>query len=422
VLLDAVAVVSERLSAFDAFFLAFQRRAGVAMHLGLSFELHGTLTRSALDAGIDSVLARWPDLARVVRAGLLGVRYAGPSLRDRVLDVATSDEAFDGRMNDTIDPFTGPSLSVTWREANGAHRVLVRAHHASFDGEGFVAMALRLIETIASHGHEHEQREGGTTVQRTSGRRGARGIVSLWREKREKDRRVIADAHRRIALACARPGPVAVECDRIEGDILERVRAQGAGGGMGLRAIAAWTRAVHADIGDGGEVAVEVPVSLRAATAAGDAMGNHLAPLVFYADGTRPLADVTRALRQQFRSAITRGHLDVDRRFAAPGRWLPWPVFERVAITPITTGNATSHVAALRLDRSPRERVRALSHGALELARWTPFSPVCLRMGAALTVIDAPDELVLAVTYRANALSRARARAMLDRAREELCA
>jgi hypothetical protein len=43
-------------------------------------------------------------------------------------------------------------------------------------------------------------------------------------------------------------------------------------------------------------------------------------------------------------------------------------------------------------------------------------------MGAALTVIDAPDELVLAVTYRANALSNARARAMLDRAREELCA
>ncbi len=410
--------MSERLSAFDAFFLAFQRRAGVAMHLGLSFELRGALARSALEAGIDSVLARWPDLARVVRPGLLGVRYAGPSLRERVLDVVTSDKAFDGRMNDTIDPFTGPSLSVTWRARDDAHRVLVRAHHACFDGEGFVAMALRLIETLAAHGHT--QREERKPLQRRSARRAPRGIVSLWREKREKDRRVIADAHRRIALACARPGPVAVECDRIEGDTLARVRSKSEA--TGLRAIAAWTRAVHAEIGGGGEVAVEVPVSLRATTGAGDAMGNHLAPLVFYADGTRSFDDVTHALRQQFRSAIARAHLDVDRRFAAPGRWLPWPVFERVAITPITTGNATSHVAALRLDRSPRERVRALSHNALSLVRWNPFSPVCLRMGAALTVIDAPDELVLAVTYRANALSRARARAMLERAREELCA
>lgn len=410
-------MTSERLSAFDAFFVAYQRQAGIAMHLGLDVELEGALDARAIDRGVSAVLSRWPSLGAPLSRGLTGLHTTAradvKAIARRERDWRAAGEA----INAMIDPFEGPSLRVSWAsEGDARHRVVLRVHHAMMDGEGFAAVAMVFFAALA----------GGANGTHTSDRpvraRGVRdrALSELAREKRRRDERVGAAKHRMFSLGCVAPGPVAVVSATVSGDALARAMTacERLSVSPALWVIAAWARAAHAEVAREGEVAVEVPVSARAREGLGNRRGNHIAPLVFFVDGQRSMEHVARGLRASLRDAVERGHLEMDRVMAAPGAMLPWAVFERIAVNPSTTGNATTHVAAVRVDRS----VRALfaPSSAVKLVRWTPFSPVCLKMGAALTAIQAPDEWSLAVTYRCNAMSESRAKSLLDRALNEL--
>lgn len=405
----------ERLSAFDAFFLAYQRRAGIAMHLGLDVSIEGSLDARAIQRGVDAVLEAWPALGSPVRAGLLGVRTTELVHRERIVQkMPHDDRAVDEAINAMIDPFAGPALRVHWRDEAEIHRVILRVHHAMMDGEGFAHMAMVFFAAMANTSVD------ARAISSSRPRSRSHSIAKLLGEKRARDRRSLSNRHPMLPLACIAPGPVSVVNASLRGEALARAiqRAASLSVSPALWVIAAWARTVHGAIEREGQVAIEVPVSLRARDDLENHWGNHIAPLVLYADARRPIEAVARGLRASFRDAVARGHLEIDRRFAAPGALLPWPLFERVAINPSTTGNATSHVAAVRVDRSVRAIIE--SSGALRLARWAPFSPVCLKMGAALSAIQASDEWALAVTYRRNAMSESLAKSLLDRVCEEL--
>lgn len=397
-------VKSERLSAFDAFFIAYQRSANISMHLGLLVELRGPLAARDFERALDRVYARWPALFSPVRAGLTGVHTTDKSQRDRVLRRWRGERE---AINAMIDPFEEPALSVHAESDGDAHRVALRVHHAMADGEGFAVIAMTFFAALAGQSYEAERPAAARP-------KCAWSIAEMAREKRAKDERALAGRHRMLSLACVAPGPlstVSALLDRAAVAAIEDA-AQRGGASSGLWITAAWARAVRAEIERDGEVAIEVPVSLRARDSLGDRLGNHIAPLVFYLDATQPMPRLALALRAQLRAAVARGQLDADRAMAAPGALLPYALFERVAITPSTTGNATSHVAAVRVPVSVRAMIEGA--GALSLRAWRPFAPVCLKMGAALTAIQCEDQWALTVSYRDNAMSSARAQAMLD--------
>ncbi|MFO0563928.1 MAG: hypothetical protein U0269_38240 [Polyangiales bacterium] len=410
-------MTSERLSAFDAFFVAYQRQAGIAMHLGLDVELDGALDRSAIDRAVNAVLSQWPALGAPLKKGLTGLHTSERGDARAIVRVERERSALDAEINAMIDPFNEPAMSVGWASEGARHRVVLRVHHAMMDGEGFAAVAMEFFAALGG-GRSEKEREG---ARRKSARaRPARSMSELLREKKARDDRVAARSHAMFSLGCIAPGPVSVVSESLVGEALQRARARAESVGVSpaLWVIAAWARAAHAEVGRAGEVAIEVPVSVRAREGLENQRGNHIAPLVFFADAQRPIEQVARGMRASLRAAVERGQLEMDRVLSAPGAMLPWAVFERVAVNPTTTGNATTHVAAVRVDRSVRGLFTEAS--GLSLVRWAPFSPVCLKMGAALTVIQAPDEWAMAVTYRRNAMSESRAKSLLERAVAEL--
>jgi hypothetical protein len=401
-------VTEERLSAFDAFFVAYQRRAGIAMHLGIDAELEGELDASMVERAVDAALARWPALGAPLRAGLAGVYTTDKVDRSAIArGMGDDDAAVEDAINEQIDPFSKPSLQVRWRSVGRSHRVIVRVHHAMMDGEGFAAVAMTFFAALAG---------GAVDLPRSTVRRAARerSLPALLREKQRRDAVARESRHAMLPLACVAPGNVATVSASLRDAAMDRARARAEAHGVSaaLWVIAAWARAVHAAAGQGGVVAIEVPVSVRAREGLGFARGNHIAPLVFYTDAARPIEAVARGLRRDLRRAVERGHLEMDRQATALGAVLPWPLFERIAVDPSTTGNATSHVAAVQIDHSVRGLFAARS--GLALVRWSPFSPVCLKMGAALTAIQARDEWALTVTWRRNAMSENAAKSLLE--------
>ncbi len=412
-----------RLSAYDAFFLAYQRRARIAMHLGLDLELAGALDPAALDRAVSAVIARWPELGSVVRVRALGLSYEPlPDARARIVrPLAEAEAAVDRAINEEIDPFAEPPWTVHARSEGDVHRIVLRAHHAVADGELFVMIAEEFVAALAAPSHAR------SVASRTAIARASLARRPSWLErlsdKRRRDERVARDEHQRLPLACVAPGPCAVTSERLDARAWSRVtqRSIDARTSVALWVIAAWVRAVHRASERGeGRVAVEVPVSVRRREGLFDRVGNYIAPVVLFVDGSAPIDRVARALRASLRSAVAMGQLETDRALAAPGSLLPWALFERVAVTPTTTGNASTHVAALGVERSPWASLSDRSQGRLELRRFVPFSPVCLKMGAALSAVCAPDEAALSVTYRRNAMSDHAARALLAQTLAEL--
>ncbi|MBL8678591.1 MAG: hypothetical protein JNK05_05475 [Myxococcales bacterium] len=411
---------ASRISAYDAFFLAYQRRARVAMHLGLDLELVGSLDDHTVERAVAALLARWPELGSVVRPRAFGLAFepARDALARILRPLGARESSVIRALNEEIDPFSAPPLTVHRRREEGVTRVILRVHHVAADGELFVKIAEALVAALAGEAPEPER-----PARPTPKANGPSWLARL-RDKQRRDEAIARSEHQMLPLACVEPGPCAVLDARIESRAWAavRARAEREGTSVALWVIAAWARAVHGAMParEGARIAVEVPVSVRRREGLGDRAGNHLAPVVFFVDAREPIERVARALRGSLRQAVASGQLETDRALAAPGAALPWALFERVAVTPTTTGNASAHVAALSVDESPWSSTARRSRGRLALRRFVPFSPVCLKMGAALTAVCAPDEACLAVTYRERAMDAGAARALLDRALAEL--
>jgi hypothetical protein len=147
-------------------------------------------------------------------------------------------------------------------------------------------------------------------------------------------------------------------------------------------------------------VSLEVPVTLRRRS---DVPGNALAVTTLFGDARRELDDLARGLwRDYARHIKQRDHLAVP-LLSAPVRFLPWPIFKRVAVTTTSTGFATSHFTWLD---------HATESMAIEKRRM--YTPVCQHMGAALCALASRDSLQLSITHRTNGVSATDARALSD--------
>jgi hypothetical protein len=168
-------------------------------------------------------------------------------------------------------------------------------------------------------------------------------------------------------------------------------------------------------------ISLEFPVSLRRGNInkGPDLLGNFISPLVVFGDATHLLENLARELRKQLLQGIRRqSHLGVP-LVTAPGKFVPWPIFRRIAVNPQTTGFATSHFTWFE-QSDVRSEIARLSDGALRVTGQRIYTPVCLNMGAALAVLASPDYAQIFLTYRETAVSPSAAEQLVDLTVREL--
>jgi hypothetical protein len=436
---------ASRLSATDAFFVAYQQHSGILMQLGGEIELEGELRREDLEQMISYVVARWPRLGQALQKSLLGLKWKGNCLTGNMLRIGKGSDALSEWRNEPIDPFHEPPFQVLWIPPphvgcprgdplpnGGSSTVAFRAHHAVMDGESFVAVTTHAAHfltqaRIGKQAAPPEPAQASTLNDLISPgqliRRGRLG--RMWRYTRWLAAEARGGRSARLAIDTCTTGDTHTCERRLDADAFARLKQRAAA----LRVAptwlcaAAWMRAIHRwNVSRGWtantQVSLEFPVSLRRGRHNDrkngyDLLGNFISPLVLFGDATQPLDQLARELRKQLTGGIrSQSHLGTP-LLTAPGKFLPWALFRRVAVNPRTTGFATSHFTWFEQSDIHADIAR-LSEGALRLTGQRIYTPVCLHMGAAAAVLASPEYAQIFLTYRATALSNEAAGSLLD--------
>lgn len=421
------------LSQLDAFFVAYQERAGILMQHGVEVEVKAELRRAELEQVLSHLVARWPRLGQTLHKGLTGLRWRGECRVEKMLRVADERGALAGWRNQSIDPFHEPPFQLLYLPGGPERSTLAfRAHHAVADGESFVVICMEALRLLAlmKNGETLPHAEPAAShslaqIISLAALWRERRLPGMWRYMRWLGAEAKAGRSMSLNMRARAPGQVATRerlLDETDFACLnERALSQGVSpawlcAAAWVRAIGSWNRS--RSIAATSLVSLEVPVSLRPRRNLKDYVGNFISPLVLFGDSSRSLDSIALGLQEQFRTQVRRrSHLSVP-LFTAPARLLPWPLFRRLALNQASTGFATSHFIWLR--RAIDRELAALSRGAFELLDFHLYTPVCLHMGAALAVIPFAGAAKLVLTYRVTAFSAAEAESLLDLAAAEL--
>jgi hypothetical protein len=415
------------LSQIDAFFVAYQQRAGILLQLGVEIEVAGHLRRDHLEHMLRCLVSRWPQLGQRLGRRRLRLAWQGESRLSDMLQVCEDKQAVTRWRNEPIDPFAVPPFQVLWVPGNGKSLLSFRAHHAVMDGESFFAVcaeAGRLLAQSSCGRPALPEPEAGVKLTDlvSVGRLLRSGkLKSMWRYTRYLAAESRAGRSCRLAMKASTPGDTATcerELNRPQLDALKR-RASSLGIGPAWLCAAAWMRAIHkwnvsCGAGSNAVVSLEVPVSLRRGRSRNTSPGNFISPLVLFGDASRSLDELAGALKDRLMMEVRqRSHFGTP-LFTAPSRFLPWAVFRRVAVNTTSTGFATSHFTWLEQKADIHAEIAALSEGALEIIAQRIYTPVCLHMGAAFAAIAWPDRLQLLITHRLTAFSIEEASILAD--------
>ncbi|HEX8128958.1 MAG TPA: hypothetical protein VF527_07650 [Pyrinomonadaceae bacterium] len=420
------------LSQLDAFFVAYQERTGILMQHGVEVEFKGDLQRGQLEQVLAYLVGRWPRLGQTLHKGLTGLHWRGECHVEKMLRVTGDGSAPTRWRNQPLDPFREPPFQLLYLPGRERSTLAFRCHHAVADGEAFIIICAEALRVLASL-------SGGGTLPRPEiaaapklmnvispiGLLRERKLFGMWRYMRWLAAEAEAKRSMSLTMRAREPGEIATRerlLDETDFDCVSE-RAAAAGVAPTWLCAAAWVRAIGAwnrsqSIATTGLVSLEVPVSLRPRRNLKDYIGNFISPLVLFGDPSQPLEKIAFKLREQFKTQVRqRSHLGVP-LFTAPARFLPWPLFRRLAVTRASTGFATSHF--IWLQRTLDKELSAISRGALQLLDFHLYTPVCLHMGAALAVVPFAGSAKLVLTYRLTAFSAADAESLLDLAASEL--
>lgn len=438
-----------RLSATDAFFVAYQQSSGVLMQLGGEVDLEGQVTRRDLEEMLAHLVARWPQLGQTLRKSFMGLKWAGECRSDQMLrfsngtikpgEVGGNTEASDWR-NAPIDPFHEPPFQALWIPGGNGGTLALRAHHAVMDGESFLAVGAEATRLLAQRTGNRER----TVLHISTSARGIaatkltdlisrkqlhpRRLRSMWRYTRWLGAEARAGRSARLAMELCTTGDT-YTCKRtLDQETFIELKLQAAEARVPPTAwcAAAWMRAIHSwNTSQGAAsnplISLELPVSLRRARNKRlDIFGNFISPLVVFADATQPLERLAYDLKTQLtKSMRAQAHLSMP-LLSAQAKFLPWRLFRRIAVSPKTTGFATSHFTWFELEADLPAEVAQLSRGTLRITGERIYTPVCLHMGAALAVVASSEGAQFFLTHRGNALSAAAAGKLMNLLMAEL--
>jgi hypothetical protein len=388
--------VMSTLSAIDAFFVAYQESSGVLMQLGVEVELKGRITRADVERMLSHVVKRWPPLGQRLRRDWLGLSWEGRPRISEMLRVAENRDSLAEWRNRPLNPFREPPFQVLWIANDQENLFAFRAHHAVVDGEALAGRAAT----------------DNTDVKNRSTK--ALSVKDALQQVQQLRREAQSDKSARIAIRSTSPGPIA-----IVGRDLQREQLSGwLCAAAWMKGINAWNRLRGAATSS--RISLEVPVSLRRSRDHHLCIGNQISPIVLHGDASQPLEDLAQQLKQQMSRAMRqRMHLALP-ALSGPAKFLPWEVFRRIAASPELTGFATSHFAWFEQAQTIHEDVFRASGGALQLVDQQIYTPVCLHMGAAVSILAWPERVQLFLTHRLNALPANDANVLLDLMVQEL--
>jgi hypothetical protein len=394
---------SKRLSAIDAFFVAYQESSGVLMQLGVEVELKGRIDRCDVEEMLAHLVRRWPPLGQRLNKRLFGLSWEGEPRVREMLQTEERREALSEWRNKPLNPFVEPPFQVLWIRSGDQNLFAFRAHHAVVDGEGFFgvcAEALRALSDKKRRATDYTDKDGSFRAAKVGD--AIKNVQKLRDEAR-------TNKSARLAVRSCTPGEIAV----VERDVEITHAAPGwLCAGAWMKAIYEWNCLRGSQTSS--LISLEVPVSLRRRRDQHLQIGNLISPLTLVADATQPLEQLATQLKQQMSMAMRRReHLALP-TLSAPGDFLPWDVLRRIAASPELTGFATSHFAWLEQEQTLHDDVFRASEGALQLVDQQIYTPVCLHMGAALAVLAWPKRTQVFLTYRLTALTESEAEALLD--------
>lgn len=424
---------STMLSATDAFFVAYQETSGVLMQLGVEVEVKGRITRSDLEQVLLHIVRRWPPLGQTLRRRLFGLAWEGECRVNEMLTVTETREALAEWRNRPLNPFVEPPVQLLWLAEGDRNLFAFRAHHAVVDGEGFFAVCVegirKLVEILRPQMNADER---GSDLYSSAPIRGQnpkrqlklRDALETVQQMRKAAR---ADRSAKLATRSCTPGHTAIVERKLNQTEFRELQQQATELGMpaGWLCASAWMKAIHAwnisrGVNSTSLISLEVPVSLRRRRDTPVRIGNWISPLTLYGDASQSLEDLAQDLKQQLSRAVRqKSHLALP-MVSGPAKFLPWPLFRRLAASPELTGFATSHYAWFEQAQTLHDDVLRLSGGALQLVDQQIYPPVCLHMGAALSVLAWPEHAQLFLTYRLTALSSVEAQRLLDLMVQEL--
>ena len=410
---------STRLSAFDAFFVAYQELSGILMQLGVEVELKGNVAQTDVERMLQTIVQRWRPLGQQLSKDIFGLSWAGECSTNGMLHVAERREALAHWRNRRLDPFLEPPFQVLWISDRDRNLLAFRAHHAVVDGEGFFAICVEAVRVLAGKkATDYTDNHGSIPRVKVS-----EAIQNLQRLRKA----LRSNESARLAVRSCIPGDIStVERDLENEEFCGlRRRATDLSVAPGWLCASAWMKAIHAWNRSRGKdttslISIEVPVSLRRRRDNTVHIGNCISPLTLHGDATLSLEDLARALKQQMGQAMRqRLHLALP-MLSSPAKFLPWRIFRKLASNPELTGFATSHFAWFEQSRTIHDEIFRASDGALQIIHQQIYTPVCLHMGAALAVLAWPERAQIFMTHRLTALSTSDAGELLDLVVHEL--
>lgn len=376
------------------------------MQLGAELEIRGDLDRAALETALAVAVERWPRIGRIVVRRLLGVAWVGPPRLDAMLAEADGIEALEPWRNVPIDPFVAPPFQLLWVRGEGAHTLAFRAHHAALDGEAFVRVCSDVVDALGPSGPTPAPPPAAPT--RPSRPRRWRDWRGMWRYKTWLERNATDPDAPRLALVDSGPGPIDAASLRLDPGGLAALEARASDQGVALPWLVAacWLRALHRWNSERGLeqrlLSLEFPVSLRRKRV--EVLGNRVSPLLLLGEGAAPAGELAASFGAQLKQAIRQQAHRAVPLFAAPGAWLPWWLFRRLAVRPRTSAFASSHFTWLAPGTDPGASLAERTGGALEVTGRSFWTPVCLEMGVALLALIFPGRLELGITWRRTSL------------------
>ncbi|HYY56102.1 MAG TPA: hypothetical protein VE842_02165 [Pyrinomonadaceae bacterium] len=422
------------LSQLDAFFVAYQERTGILMQLGIEVEVKGELRRERLEQALTYLVGRWPRLGQTLHRRLTGLSWRGECHVEKMLQMADGSRAVARWRNKSIDPFSEPPFQLLCIRGRERSTLAFRAHHSVVDGEAFFELCADTLRFLAraTNGETLPPPEPATEVKLGELISPARllrqgKLAGMWRYARWLAAEAKGGQSMSLTMRAREPGDIAT-CERLLcGTAFDRFKARAlqARVAPAWLCAAAWVRAIGDWNGSRGAasfgpVSLEVPVSLRFGRGGKGSVGNFISPLVLFGDPSQPIEKIARALQEQLKKGLRqRSHLGVP-FFTAPARYLPWPLFRRLAVNTTSTGFATSHFTWLEQKANIYTEIGALSGGAFSILDHHIYTPVCLHMGAALAVAAQPEDAKLSLTHRLTAFSGADAETLLDSVIAEL--
>lgn len=402
-----------RLSAVDAFFVAYHNACDALMHLGAEFVFKAELTEQVLLTALDHTAKLWPEFYARVEVHRRWVCWSSPqwSARD-VLVVASDEEACAHHRNHPIDPFHTPAVRCVWyARPDGHHHVAFYLHHALADGELFFCMARCLVTSLRALLSSDARMPELTDFQPTLMPEGKNSLVDRARRlpaqlqyKRWMDQQHQNPTFQSCVLMSNEPGPLQLYRRRLPDTITSHLRQLASSESLPtswlvmagwFKTLAWWNAQHHAP---SSPLSMEVPVSLRSKRV-GLRLGNHVSQVVLVADPHQSLSALARQLKQSFSKLVKRGEHRAVYDLAQPGQSLPWTAFEKVATGPEADGFATGTYVWL----SRPEDWLMQSSEQFEVMDYRVMTPACMAIGSSICVLSWPDHIDVCLTARQTA-------------------